>query len=640
MLETTVHLPTALHDYERLALTLDTVEPTADQFAVLAKNIRIVRDTIVFITGLASAKGLGGHTGGPYDVTPEMLMLEALVAGGAAVDPVAYDEAGHRVAIQYVLAALHGDLPVEALLHYREADWRLPGHPEKGYTPGVGFSSGRLGHLWPFVNGIARQDPDRAVCLFGSDGSQQEGNSAEAARLAVQHGLNVKLLVDDNDITIAGHPSQYLGSFDLGATLRGHGMPVSAVDGEDIPALWRAVRKAIATPGPQAVLIKRKIAPGIPNIEGKPAAHDVVKVPDAVLYFRDRGNPEAVEALEAAAKLPGAESYFFPAHAEKTDKNREAFGKLVARKLGERPRETLAREVVVVDSDLEGSCGLHHIRKAFPEVYISAGIMERSNFSLAAGFGSRPGAQGIFGTFAAFAEMVISELTMARLNGSRVLCHFSHSGVDDIADNTCHFGINNLFLDGGIGEHDQTQLYFPADEQQLAAILDAIFDADGVRVVMTTRSAVPTILDEGGQPAFGGGYVFHPGRDAVVRSGTAGWVISYGDMLHRCLDAVDQLRRDGHDVGLINKAHLNAIDEETLALVGRSPFVALFETQNRKTGLGVRYGAQLLERDFHPVYRHYGVTREGCGGLGHQIVHQGLDSRAIHATLSGLLAGG
>lgn len=34
-------------------------------------------------------------------------------------------------------------------------------------------------------------------------------------------------------------------------------------------------------------------------------------------------------------------------------------------------------------------------------------------------------------------EMLLSEITMARLNFCNVLVHFSHSGVDDMADNTC-----------------------------------------------------------------------------------------------------------------------------------------------------------------------------------------------------------
>jgi hypothetical protein len=59
--------------------------------------------------------------------------------------------------------------------------------------------------------------------------------------------------------------------------------------------------------------------------------------------------------------------------------------------------------------------------------------MERGNFSAAAGFGMEAGKQGITSTFAAFLEMCVSEITMARLNNSNVLSHFSHSGCDDMA---------------------------------------------------------------------------------------------------------------------------------------------------------------------------------------------------------------
>lgn len=103
--------------------------------------------------------------------------------------------AGHRVATQYILAALDGSIPPEHLFHYREANSKLPGHPELGLTPGVKFSSGRLGHMWPLVNGVAMANKDKTLFCLGSDGSQQEGNDAEAARLAVAKGLNVKLII-------------------------------------------------------------------------------------------------------------------------------------------------------------------------------------------------------------------------------------------------------------------------------------------------------------------------------------------------------------------------------------------------------------------------------------------------------------
>jgi hypothetical protein len=54
--------------------------------------------------------------------------------------------------------------------------------------------------------------------------------------------------------------------------------------------------------------------------------------------------------------------------------------------------------------------------------------MERGNFSAAAGFGFDRDKFGVFSTFSAFLEMVVSEITMARLNNCNVLCHFSHSG--------------------------------------------------------------------------------------------------------------------------------------------------------------------------------------------------------------------
>ncbi len=151
----------------------------------LAKNVQLCRDAIIFFTATGAASGVGGHTGGAYDIVPEVLIADGFMRGGDTVLKTYFDEAGHRVAIQYLLSVLNGHLPAAALLHYREAGAHLPGHPEFGHTPGVGFSSGRLGHMWPHVNGVAMANPGKAVFCFGSDGSLQEGNDAEAARFAV-----------------------------------------------------------------------------------------------------------------------------------------------------------------------------------------------------------------------------------------------------------------------------------------------------------------------------------------------------------------------------------------------------------------------------------------------------------------------
>ena len=279
---------------------------------------------------------------------------------------------GHRVATQYLIAALEGHLPVDHLLQYRAANSKLPGHPELGLTPGVKFSSGRLGHLWPMINGIALANRDKTIFCLGSDGSQQEGNDAEAARLAVAQNLNVKIIIDDNNVTIAGHPSEYLKGYDLEKTLAGHGLEVVTVQGEDIDALWSAFAKVVTHQGPaasespvtsvtfyrlfrhlQTVVSKRVMAPGVPDIQGSPHGHDVIPVKSALAYFKLRGYPTntyaTIENILSNIK-PASVPYLYVGSTRETNANRVVFGEAVSAVLDGLSREEAARRVMVIDS--------------------------------------------------------------------------------------------------------------------------------------------------------------------------------------------------------------------------------------------------------------------------------------------------
>ena len=625
--------PMDLDQFRPLTLDPHAETLTAQELEQLASNVQLCRDAIVFFTATGAARGVGGHTGGAYDIVPEVLIADGFMRAGRAYHAY-FDEAGHRVAIQYLMSVLNGHLQAEAILHYREAGAHLPGHPEFGHTPGVGFSSGRLGHMWPHVNGVAMANPGTAVFCFGSDGSQQEGNDAEAARIAVANNLEVKLVIDDNNVTIAGHPSDYIKGFSVAKTLAGHGLTVSEGDGEDLADLYTRLAAAMRTAGPVAVINHRVMAPGIPGVEGLPKAHDVVSVDVAKEYLADKGYTDAIAYLDAITTDPNPHVYL--GVGEDKAPNRNLFGHAVNEELARMDESTRRDTVRVLDSDLEGSCGLVHIRKSHPEVYISSGIMERSNLAAAAGFGMALGKQGIFGTFSAFLEMCVSEITMARLNKCNLLCHFSHAGVDDMADNTCHFGLNNFFADNGLEDEDPpTRLYFPATGGQMTACVAKIFHDPGLRFVFSTRSKVPTILDESGNELHGEGYVFEPCRDEIIRDASAdgGFVVSFGETLYRALDAVERLRADGVDVGLINKPTLNVPDEAMLAKIGASRFVLVAESLNRRTGLGSRFGTWLLQRGFTPKYDHVGTHREGCGGLWQHMGHQGIDSEQLQAKI-------
>jgi transketolase len=585
--------PIDLSKLKPLSLDVKKTTLTDEQKQVLKFNIQLCRDAIIFFTAYAGAKGLSGHSGGAYDTVPEVMIVRGFISGGAPIVPIFFDEAGHRVATQYLLSVLNGAMPAERLLHYREYNQGLPGHPEKMLTPGVEFSSGRLGHMWAFANGVALANPGKAVVMLGSDGSQMEGDNAEAARLAVGKNINIKVLLDDNNVTIAGHPQEYMPDYDLTRTMTGHGLNTETTMGEDLDALYTDLARAFSSDGPRALVIKRPMAPGIEGAEGSIHAHEVLKTETAINYFQKRGGCENVIELIKSAK--GDKSPLTYKGSSGAGKNRDDFGKIINTILDAIPEAERIASVKVFDNDLEGSCGLHHIRKAHPEVFVRGGIMERGNYSAAAGFGSEKGKQGIYATFSAFLEMCISEITMARLN-------------------------------------------FPADQHQFAACVKKIYGDPGLRFLFSNRAAVPDLLDDAGKPLYKD-QPFESGKDYVVREAASGqgYVVSFGETVYRALDAVLTLKEEGKQVGLVNKPTLNVFDSAMMKKLASAPWVLVAEGFNSKTGLGSRFGSYLLKAGFKGKYNHIGVHTEGSGGLWQQMGYQGLDPASILKSIKELL---
>ncbi|EGG01622.1 uncharacterized protein MELLADRAFT_110848 [Melampsora larici-populina 98AG31] len=64
--------------------------------------------------------------------------------------------------------------------------------------------------MWPLVNNIALAHQHRTVSCLGPDGSQQEGNDAEAARLTEARNLNITLFINLNNVVVVPSTSPYL----------------------------------------------------------------------------------------------------------------------------------------------------------------------------------------------------------------------------------------------------------------------------------------------------------------------------------------------------------------------------------------------------------------------------------------------
>lgn len=120
------------------------------------------------------------------------------------------------------------------------------------------------------------------------------------------------MLVDDNDVTITGHPSQYFSGYSVQKTLEGHGMTCAEVNPEGpIADLYAAIRTAVLANGPYAVICKRKMCPGIEGVEGSNHGHDAVAVAKAVPYLEARGHTEAVAYLKSVVKTTDPSNYTY-----------------------------------------------------------------------------------------------------------------------------------------------------------------------------------------------------------------------------------------------------------------------------------------------------------------------------------------
>lgn len=197
---------------------------------------------------------------------------------------------GHGSMLIYSLLHLTGyDLPMDQLKQFRQLHSQTPGHPERGYTPGVETTTGPLGQGIANAVGMAIAEKTLAAqfnrdghdivdhytyCFLG-DGCMMEGISHEACSLAGTLGLG-KLIAfyDDNGISIDGHVEGWFTD-NTPKRFEAYGWHViPAVDGHDSNAVREAIEAARAeTTRPTLICCKTVIGFGSPNKQGSHDSH-------------------------------------------------------------------------------------------------------------------------------------------------------------------------------------------------------------------------------------------------------------------------------------------------------------------------------------------------------------------------------
>lgn len=244
----------------------------------------------------AVQKANSGHPGAPMGMADIAEVLWNDFLKHNPTDPTWADRDrfilsnGHASMLLYSLLHLSGyDLPMEELKNFRQLHSKTPGHPEKGYTPGVETTTGPLGQGLANAVGLAiaertlgaqfnrpgHEIVDHHTYVFMGDGCLMEGISHEVCSLAGTLGLG-KLIgfYDCNGISIDGETDGWFTDDTAKRFEAYHWHVVHEIDGHDPEAIKKAIQEAQSVKDkPSLIICRTVIGFGSPNKAGKEEAH-------------------------------------------------------------------------------------------------------------------------------------------------------------------------------------------------------------------------------------------------------------------------------------------------------------------------------------------------------------------------------
>ena len=223
------------------------------QLAKAANNIRVLAASMV-------EKAKSGHPGGAMGGAD---FVNVLFAEFLRYDPdnMLYPfrdrfflDPGHMSPMLYSVLALAGHYSMEDLSQFRQWGSVTPGHPEVDFLRGVENTSGPLGqgHAMGLGAAIAERF---MVARFGewmahktyiyiSDGAVQEEVSQGVGRIAGNLGLsNLIMYYDSINVQLSTMVDE-VDTEDVAAKYRAWGWNVLEIDGQSIPEIREALRKA------------------------------------------------------------------------------------------------------------------------------------------------------------------------------------------------------------------------------------------------------------------------------------------------------------------------------------------------------------------------------------------------------------
>ena len=523
--------------------------------------------------------------------------------------------AGHASALLYMLLHLSGfDVTMDDLKQFRQKGSRTPGHPEYKHTHGVEITTGPLGQGIATAVGMAIAENflaakfnrnelsivDHYTYVLCGDGDLQEGIAAEAMSLAGHLALK-KLIVlyDSNDIQLDGEVHAANTENTKGKVEAMGWNYLLVEDGSDCDQIDVAIEEAKKSQKPTIVEIKTVIGHGAPNagessVHGKPLSADEVaqlrknleydtapfEIKDSVYLYYKKNVIERGEAVNAVwnsllsqyetkypteyqellrfidndftiSDLEGLPQYA-PGSKEST---RNVMGKFIDW-LGIKLPNIMGGSADLSSSTMvKGADGVYSPSNPLGR-HIKFGVREHAMAAITNGITVHGGIKGYCAGFFVFSDYMKPAIRVASIMNLPSLFFFSHDTVCVGEDGPTHQPIEQLTM---FRSMPNTNVFRPADACEMtAALLHAFGEENCPTVIVSTRQAVPNLVETNSEGVSKGAYIaFEPccAPEAII--------ITCGSELHLSLNVAKKLEAEGVYVRVVSMPSMYLFDKQS-----------------------------------------------------------------------------
>jgi len=293
---------------------------------------------------------------------------------------------------------------------------------------------------------------------------------------------------------------------------------------------------------------------------------------------------------------------------------REAFGKALV-ELGKADKN-----IVVLDSDLSASTQTKLFAKEFPERFFDIGIAEQDLIDTAAGL-SAVGKIPFAATFAVFAtgrtyDQIRNTVCYSNFN---VKIIGTHGGITVGEDGATHQALEDIALMSNL---PNMTVIVPSDYAETFAAVKYAAKHKGPVYVRVPRASLPDVFEDGMEISQ---------KARIMSEGNDLTIITNGETLQECIDAVEELKKHGISAELLHMPFVKPFDyESVLQSAKKTKFVVTVENHSVKGALGSAVCECLSEKLPTKVLR-LGVNDQfGRSGTASELMEYfGLDTKGI-----------